>query len=259
MSSVDPSVGASGDAQALAALGEALDRLDAGSARHLAEVAILVRAFPRWAVWVPASSATWTAARPAGSMLPGPEAPMVWVRAGTAGELAGLMRAADAQISPDPCYLDAMATRRPAREPPVAAYGGSCRAPGCLSPLLGPAVQWRRRRAVRPANRPHKPAAAKATAWRAAMGERWPSFRRVSIKPRKITFADTTKRMFMWHEPTGRSRRRGQVAYGGWYGWRGQRPHRPASTSYDRCRPLTCAGDRDRPSCCSFTPRCPVL
>ena len=98
MSSADPSAGASGDAQALATLGEALDRLGAGSARRLAEVAVLVRAFPRWAVWVPAGGVTWTAARPAGSMPPGPEAPMVWVRAGTAGELASLMRAADAQL-----------------------------------------------------------------------------------------------------------------------------------------------------------------
>jgi hypothetical protein len=98
MNSADPSARASGDAQALATLGEALDRLGAGSARRLAEVAVLVRAFPRWAVWVPAGGVTWTAARPAGSMPPGPEAPMVWVRAGTAGELASLMRAADAQL-----------------------------------------------------------------------------------------------------------------------------------------------------------------
>jgi hypothetical protein len=98
MSSVDPSAGASDDTQALAALGEALDRLGAGSARHLAEVAVLVRAFARWAIWVPAGDGKWTAARPAGSMPPGPEAPMVWVRAGTAAELAGVMRTADARL-----------------------------------------------------------------------------------------------------------------------------------------------------------------
>ena len=97
MSSADLPAQASGDAQALAALGDALDRLGAGSARRLAEVAALVHAFPRWAVWVPEGSGTWTAARPAGSMPPGPEAPMVWVRAETAGELATLMRAADAR------------------------------------------------------------------------------------------------------------------------------------------------------------------
>jgi hypothetical protein len=99
MSSVDPSAGASDDAQALAVLGDALDRLGAGSARHLVEVAILVRAFPRWAVWVPASSGMWTAVRPAGSIPPGPEAPMVWVRAGTAGELTALMRTADDRVA----------------------------------------------------------------------------------------------------------------------------------------------------------------
>ena len=103
MSGIDPSAGASGDAQALAALGDALDRLGAGSARRLAEVAVLVRGFPRWAFWMPTDVGIWTAARPAGSMSPGPEAPMVWVRAEMAAELASLMRAADAQLSPDPC------------------------------------------------------------------------------------------------------------------------------------------------------------
>jgi hypothetical protein len=103
VSGINPPAGASGDAQALAALSEALDRLGAGPARLLAEVAVLVRAFPRWAVWLPAGGGLWTAVRPAGLMPPGPEVPMVWVRAGAAGELAALMRAADAQISPDPC------------------------------------------------------------------------------------------------------------------------------------------------------------
>lgn len=88
---------ASGEAQALAALGNALERLGAGSARRLAEVAVLAHAFPRWAAWLSEGSGTWTAARPAGSMPPGPEAPMVWVRADTAGELANLMHAADAR------------------------------------------------------------------------------------------------------------------------------------------------------------------
>lgn len=98
MNSADPSPGASGDAQALAALGEALDRLGAGSARRPAEVAVLLRIFPHWAVWPSAGGGVWTAVRPAGSMPPGPEAPTVWVRAGTASELATLMRAADAQL-----------------------------------------------------------------------------------------------------------------------------------------------------------------
>lgn len=101
MSSADPSAGARGDAQALMALGEALDQLGAGSARRLAEFAVLVHAFPRWAVWIPTGSGMWTAARPAGSMPPGPEAPMVWVKAAWAGELAALIRAADARYPSD--------------------------------------------------------------------------------------------------------------------------------------------------------------
>ena len=92
--------GVSGDAQALAALGDALDRLGAGNFRVLAEAAILLRDHPRWAVWLPASDHDWTAVRPASSRPPGPEVPMLWVHAGTAGELARMMRAADAQLSP---------------------------------------------------------------------------------------------------------------------------------------------------------------
>jgi GNAT superfamily N-acetyltransferase len=92
---------ASGDSQSLTVLGDALDRLGLASARRLAEAAVLIRAFPRWAVWLPEGSGTWTAARPAGLMPPGPEAPMVWVRAGTAGQLASLMRAADTQLPTD--------------------------------------------------------------------------------------------------------------------------------------------------------------
>jgi hypothetical protein len=83
----------------LAALGEALDWIGAGRVRRLAEVVVLLRAFPQWAVWLPTGGVLWTAVRPAGSMAPGPEVPMLWVRAVTAGELAGLMRAADARLS----------------------------------------------------------------------------------------------------------------------------------------------------------------
>jgi hypothetical protein len=35
-----------------------------------------------------------------------------------------------------------------------------------------------------------------------------------------------------------------------------QQPHRSASTSCDRHKPLTCTSDQDRPACNSFTPRC---
>lgn len=64
--------GAIGDAQALAALGEALDQLGAGSARRLAEIAGLSRVFPRRAIWPPMGSDLWTAVRPAGLMPPDP-------------------------------------------------------------------------------------------------------------------------------------------------------------------------------------------
>jgi hypothetical protein len=87
-------------ALALADLRNALGPFGARLPRGLAEAAILLCAFPQWAVWLPADGGVWTAVRPAGSMPPGPEAPMVWVRAGTAGELAGLMQAADARLSP---------------------------------------------------------------------------------------------------------------------------------------------------------------
>jgi hypothetical protein len=90
----------SGEAQALTALGDALDLLDAGRVRVLAEAVILLRAHPRWAIWRPAGSHEWTAVRPAGSSPPGPDMPMIWVRAGTAGELAGMMRRADSQLPP---------------------------------------------------------------------------------------------------------------------------------------------------------------
>lgn len=88
------------DAQALAALGDAVDRLGAGRVRGLVEVVALVHAHPRWGIWLAADGREWTAVRPAGLMPPGPEAPMVWVRAGTAGELASRMRAADDALLP---------------------------------------------------------------------------------------------------------------------------------------------------------------
>jgi hypothetical protein len=40
------------DAQALAALGDALDRFGAGRVRGLAEVVALVHAHPRWGIWL---------------------------------------------------------------------------------------------------------------------------------------------------------------------------------------------------------------
>ena len=89
------------DTQALMALGVALDRLGAGSVRGFAEVAFLARAFPQWAICRQADGRLWVAVRSAGSRPPGPETPAVWVRAGSAAELADRMRAADTGLSPD--------------------------------------------------------------------------------------------------------------------------------------------------------------
>ncbi len=88
------------NAQALADLREALGPFGASLPSGLAETAILLCAFPQWAVWLPADRGAWTAVRPAGSVPPAPEAPMVWVRAGTVGELAARMQATDAQLPP---------------------------------------------------------------------------------------------------------------------------------------------------------------
>ena len=99
VSGADPSARANDDTQALAALRDALGPLGADRPRGLAEAAILLCAFPRWAVWLPAKGGRWTAVRPDGSMPPDQEAPMVWVRAGAAAELAALMQAADARLS----------------------------------------------------------------------------------------------------------------------------------------------------------------
>lgn len=98
MSGFGPPAGVGGDVQALTALGEALDRVGAGGIRVLAETAVLLHAHPRWAVWLPAGGREWTAVRPAGSIPPGPEAPMVWVHAETASGLAAMMQRADGQL-----------------------------------------------------------------------------------------------------------------------------------------------------------------
>ena len=70
----------------------------------LAEVVVLYRDHPRWAVWMPVAGGEWAAARPAGSRPPGPEVPMLWVRAGTAADLGGRMSRADARLSPPSQY-----------------------------------------------------------------------------------------------------------------------------------------------------------
>ena len=100
MSSADLPPEEYGDVQALMALGVALDRLGAHDVRDLIEAVVLTRAFPRWAIWRPIAGGVWTAVRPASSRSPGPELPMVWMQAATAGELAELMRRAEGQVAP---------------------------------------------------------------------------------------------------------------------------------------------------------------
>lgn len=87
------------DTSALMALGEAMDRLGAGSVRGFAETAFLVRAFPQWAICRHADGRLWIAVRSVGSRPPGPETPTVWVRAGSAAELAERMRASNSGLS----------------------------------------------------------------------------------------------------------------------------------------------------------------
>jgi len=64
-----------------------------------ANAATLLRRYPHWAIWLPASGRAWTAVRPASSRPPAPELPMMWVNAGTASELDRLMQAVDEQVS----------------------------------------------------------------------------------------------------------------------------------------------------------------
>lgn len=99
MSGSFPPTEAGRDAQALTALGDALDRLGARGIRALAEAAVLLHAYPRWAVWLPTDGREWTAVRPAGSLPPGRQAPTIWVRAATAGELAAMMDRAEGQLA----------------------------------------------------------------------------------------------------------------------------------------------------------------
>jgi hypothetical protein len=80
---------------------EALAGLAPGAVQAIAEVIVLHREFPAWAVWIPERGRPWTGVRPASARAPGPELPLVWVRAGTAGELAAGMRRADSALSPD--------------------------------------------------------------------------------------------------------------------------------------------------------------
>jgi hypothetical protein len=82
------------------ALREALSGLAPGALQAIAEVIVLHRELPAWAVWLPHGGRPWIAVRPASARAPGPELPLLWVSTGTAAELGARMRQADAGLSP---------------------------------------------------------------------------------------------------------------------------------------------------------------
>ncbi len=79
---------------------EVLAGLDAGARQVMTEVIGLYREFPAWAVWLPHRGRPWAAVRPASARVPGPDLPMIWVRAGTVADLAARMRGAEEQLAP---------------------------------------------------------------------------------------------------------------------------------------------------------------
>lgn len=81
-------------------LAEALAGIDPEALRDIADVIVLHRDFPAWAVWLPDGRRPWIAVRPASGRAPGPDLPMIWVQASTAAALADQIRAADAQLTP---------------------------------------------------------------------------------------------------------------------------------------------------------------
>jgi hypothetical protein len=81
---------------------EALAGLDAEASEVIGQVIALYREFPAWAVWLPYRGRPWMAVRPASARAPGPDLPMIWVRAGTAAVIcpdAGRGRAADPAVT----------------------------------------------------------------------------------------------------------------------------------------------------------------
>jgi hypothetical protein len=94
----EPGAGAS-DTGVTSVIRDLFEQLCFADAPTLAEVAVLHRDHPRWAIWVPAEGGEWAAARPAGLRPPGPEVPMLWVRASTAAELGRRMSRVDAGLS----------------------------------------------------------------------------------------------------------------------------------------------------------------
>jgi hypothetical protein len=79
-------------------LRELLAALDTAAVCTVADLLMLYRDHPAWAVWRPRGTAVWTAVRPASIRPPEPGAPMAWAHGQTAQELAARMRAADDQI-----------------------------------------------------------------------------------------------------------------------------------------------------------------
>lgn len=78
---------------------ETLAGLGTDARRVIADVIVLHREFPAWAVWLPGQGRSWTAVRPASARAPGPDLPMVWAHATTPAELADRMRAVDGQLA----------------------------------------------------------------------------------------------------------------------------------------------------------------
>ena len=60
---------------------EALAGVDSEAGQAIAEVIVLHREFPAWAVWLPHQGRPWAAVRAASARVPSPDLPMIWVRA----------------------------------------------------------------------------------------------------------------------------------------------------------------------------------
>jgi len=81
------------------ALIDALAGLDPQAVQAITEVVVLHREFPEWAAWPPHGDRPWIAVRAASTRTPGPELPLIWVRAGTATELSAQIARAESGLS----------------------------------------------------------------------------------------------------------------------------------------------------------------
>jgi hypothetical protein len=82
--------GREGEHQVPPQLAEALAGIAPGALQDIAEVIVLHREFPAWAVWLPHGGRRWVAVRPASARAPGPDLPMVWTEAKTAAVISSL-------------------------------------------------------------------------------------------------------------------------------------------------------------------------